>query len=358
MLSNFFKQSKYLLHIFIFILCSSFTTWQTIKCIEKYVADPHATLLELTNIYESTLPEISFCIDRLESFNESILEECDIDHYLSGPWSSEQCPNPKELRDKLGIRSDQIIKLATALSTEKLKTKVLAQNEWKYLRPWCITLDLKVMKNDEKVAYNILTFKLNLNATVYFHTKGKFTDTYKGLEINTKTLTELDFDYEVVKLLNTEHATCNDDEDYNKDECVLQEMYNTSMDTIGCTTPLGHNHDHICTTPDEAQNASKIYVDILVLNNYNCKEPCNTILTHYSIIRKETTLKNLSELKINFPKKVKTVTSYQAYSFLSLIAEIGGYVGLFMDVSFLDIINLVDFLEISKGAIQTHLFRH
>ena len=352
--NNFFKQSKYLLHILIFISCGSFTTWQTIKCIEKYVADPHATLLELTNIYESSQPEITFCIDRLEAFNQSILEECGIDHYLSGPWSSELCPNPKELRDKLGIRSDQIIQLATALSTEKLRTKVLDKNEWKQLRSWCITLDLNVMTNDEKVAYNILTFKLNLNATVYFHTKGKFTDTYKGLEINTKTLTELDFGYEIVKLQSTEHATCNDDDNYSKDDCVLQEMYDTSMDTIGCTTPLGHIHDHICTTPDEAQKASKIYVDILVRNNYNCMDPCNTILTHYSIIRKESTRKNLSELKINFPKKIKTVTSYQAYSFLSLIAEIGGYVGLFMGVSVLDIINVVNFLAI----IQPHLFRH
>ena len=59
------------------------------------------------------------------------MEECGIDHYLSGPWSSELCPNPKELRAKLGIRSDQIIKLATALSTEKLRTKVLDKNELK-----------------------------------------------------------------------------------------------------------------------------------------------------------------------------------------------------------------------------------
>ena len=343
--------------ILLFTLCGSFTIWQTIKCLEKYLADPHATQLELKEIYNSILPEISFCLDKMEnSFNDSILKECGIDHYLSGPWSSDRCPDPQKLREKLLIKSENVVKSATALSTAKLQSKLLSTKNWKQLRSHCITLDLNVLKTEEKIGYNIVTFKLNVNTTVYFHTQGKFTDTYKGLHLDTKSVIELDFDYEVIQLQNT--RTCNATKHYNKDDCVLNEVYRKSMDTLNCTTPFGHIHDQICLDKEKAQKAKAIYTDILVRNNYNCPDPCHTILTHYSILRRQESRSKVSELKINFPLRIKTVTSYPAYSFLSLIAEIGGYVGLFMGVSFLDMVNIVNLWEVSKSSIQQHLFRH
>ena len=46
-------------------------------------------------------------------------------------------------------------------------------------------------------------------------------------------------------------------------------------------------------------------------------------------------------LTLEFPSRIKVVEAYPAYIFLSLVAEVGGYVGLFLGVSLLDFRNVV-----------------
>ena len=50
------------------------------------------------------------------------------------------------------------------------------------------------------------------------------------------------------------------------------------------------------------------------------------------------------EVTINFEELIKVTTGKYLYSELSLIAEIGGYVGLFLGVSVNQISNFFDFL--------------
>ena len=52
----------------------------------------------------------------------------------------------------------------------------------------------------------------------------------------------------------------------------------------------------------------------------------------------------LSYLSINFKENIKVNTSYYVYSGLTLIAEIGGYVGLFLGVSINQITNLIEWI--------------
>ena len=48
------------------------------------------------------------------------------------------------------------------------------------------------------------------------------------------------------------------------------------------------------------------------------------------------------QLSINFKENIKVITSYHLYSGLSLIAEVGGYVGLFLGVSINQVTSLVE----------------
>ena len=59
-----------------------------------------------------------------------------------------------------------------------------------------------------------------------------------------------------------------------------------------------------------------------------------------------------SQVKFYFYNRVKVVKSYYAYSGLSLIAEIGGYIGLFLGVSINQITNLILFI---KEMVQKYL---
>ena len=65
-----------------------------------------------------------------------------------------------------------------------------------------------------------------------------------------------------------------------------------------------------------------------------CPKHCTDLIQDINLkpIRYYPT-KNVSMLYVNFPKYVKEITIRSDYKSLELFAEIGGYVGLFMDAS-------------------------
>ena len=60
-------------------------------------------------------------------------------------------------------------------------------------------------------------------------------------------------------------------------------------------------------------------------------------------------------LYVNFPKYVKEITIRSDYESLELFAEIGGYVGLFMGVSIVQIKSILKFfiIKITHMGVQT-----
>ena len=110
------------------------------------------------------------------------------------------------------------------------------------------------------------------------------------------------------------------------------------MKTWGCTTPFGSNKTHICTNKTIMKEAIK-YHDEKVIDVESIKEcinPCKTIIPTLSF-RQRLEDQIVSLLTLEFPSRVKGIEAYQAYIFISFIAEVGGWVGLFLGVSVLDL---------------------
>ena len=85
--------------------------------------------------------------------------------------------------------------------------------------------------------------------------------------------------------------------------------------------------------------------------NSGCNKPCSYVtLRANTVWERENRYKTISKLLIYFKENVKITKAYHVYSGLSLIAEIGGYVGLFLGVSINQITNLFDiiFQQINK----------
>ena len=117
------------------------------------------------------------------------------------------------------------------------------------------------------------------------------------------------------------------------------------MDEIGCTTPFGVNLDHICNDLNKSIKAKKLYD----LHRYrhrkinDCPFPCQFIrisLAPYS----GRTDKNIT--KVKFDNFIKVTKAAYSYTELELLAELGGYVGLFLGLSVFDL-RLV-FIKISN----------
>ena len=126
----------------------------------------------------------------------------------------------------------------------------------------------------------------------------------------------------------------------------MEQIHRDSLDTFGCTTPFGRIKDRACTNATLMYQARKFYDYKIMADEYQeqCPNPCTTITSTFNI---RNQLKNPEEsdtstlINIEFPTKVKVIQAYPAYTLLSLVAEVGGYVGLFLGVSVLDLKNVI-----------------
>ena len=114
----------------------------------------------------------------------------------------------------------------------------------------------------------------------------------------------------------------------------------------GCTTPFGPRKDKIC---DDSKNASKVndmrknWYSNHIQAKSGCNKPCSYItLRTNTVWEREKRYKTKVKLLIFFKENIKVTKAYHIYSGLSLIAEIGGYVGLFLGISMNQIGKLLD----------------
>ena len=114
------------------------------------------------------------------------------------------------------------------------------------------------------------------------------------------------------------------------------------MKNFNCTTPFGIDKSTICEDPIVGKKALNLY------NNYNFNyngkylDPCNFVECKVILQNQEafgglnaSQPNNTRQFNLEFDvhSRVKKIKTFQLYSFESLVAEIGGWVGLFLGVS-------------------------
>ena len=322
------KLCKPMIRIFIFSICVTVTGWQTVLCIEKYVTSPQNVNIDVQEVSKLNLLDITFCVPN--SFNQTVLQECGIKDYFN-QWSSKLCPDPQQLSEKVWLPSQHFIKSAigTSRSRPPFKIQMFPFKNLQRTRPNCFTLPIEDPIDQ-------LSLKFASQVTVYAHQKGTFNQD-KGIEIDDSI--DLDLSYEIIQKQKTDLDTCIPDESYGKTECIWDELSRQSLTAFGCTTPFGPSQ-HICRDRQDAggQMALKMYNEYFLFNQHSCKDSCKTTLVHYDILKRSPEI-NIG-VRINFPKQVKVFTTDFTYSFLSLMAEIGGHVGLFLGFSVMDILTI------------------
>ena len=118
------------------------------------------------------------------------------------------------------------------------------------------------------------------------------------------------------------------------------------MIAIGCTTPFGVNIDHICTDIDKSKKAKELY-DRLHYKRFQIKDclyPCKFIKSAVVAFRKrnEINMGSSNTTQLKFEKFIKVTKAVYSYTELELLAEFGGYVGLFLGISVFQVSQVVD----------------
>ena len=108
------------------------------------------------------------------------------------------------------------------------------------------------------------------------------------------------------------------------------------MNKIGCTTPFGPIIDYICTNQTKGMEAMELYKRLV--SPYHqiqaCPYPCKFIKSEILPIRERCEKCNVTTwTNMVFDKFIKVTVAKYTYTELELLAEFGGYVGLFLGVS-------------------------
>ena len=179
---------------------------------------------------------------------------------------------------------------------------------------------------------------------LYFDTRGlvKTAEETSQILIGKSRSIYIDVDYDVNHLLDLGGNFCNNEPEFDKDVCKDLELERESLERYGCTTPFGANKDKICHDQVNGSRATELYKDYMNKKVTNCNSPCSFLSTKaiktkdektYDKVKINGEFKFYTFVKIFFKKNIKVIQAYHTYSGLSLIAEIGGYVGLFLGVS-------------------------
>ena len=113
------------------------------------------------------------------------------------------------------------------------------------------------------------------------------------------------------------------------------------MDIIGCTTPFGLELDNICTEKNKSSEAYQLLKDVLMGTDMQvakeCPYPCQFLMNRITTTDYKDKNDTANKIKLAFDKYIKVTTSTYGYTELELLAELGGYVGLFLGLSVFDL---------------------
>ena len=352
------KIGKILINIFklsFVSLCISLTLWQSFKGLIKYLSFPQGSSLILSELSKESLPDLTFCPAHpygAHDQNETFKENCGFSY--TDLWASETCPdsemNYHGIYDVPSLLFNSIRYLTgTCHPTLCFLTRsfrmypgiVKPQNIHHAVDLRCYTISLPESIKNTSISKLTITTKGPFFLKI--HTKGMFFTEVKYIKVS-DVMMNAELTYEIFKQINTQEQPCIEDPSYRKDDCIVEQIQADSLAMFGCTTPYGRIKDRSCVNATLMKQAREFYDYKIMADEYQqCPNPCTTITSTFNI-RNQIKNKNEAEstqINIEFPSKVKVIQAYHAFTILSLVAEVGGYVGLFLGVSVLDLKSLI-----------------
>lgn len=149
-------------------------------------------------------------------------------------------------------------------------------------------------------------------------------------------------DFEILNFLDYNNEPCEASPDYKIDDCFEKYFNNKAMKEFGCTTKFGNDKTNVC--PEGSNKEKEAETDLIKTMNFKstqvCTYPC--ILMNAKLRSDNQQKSNATSLDLHVNNYVKVTTFRHSYTELELLAELGGYVGLFLGISVFHLSDLFD----------------
>ena len=337
----------------ILLFCLSFVVFKSKECLVKFFERPQGVELKVSSGIGHPLPHFTFCAE--ERYNSTVFENCGL-HYRNMTYGAtwvgdgpEYCKSPKLIMDKARINATELLKEVRVVFENGTSITKNATDEccWKFSEDRyfgsCHTFFMPEHLRPKPVSK--LRFYMIENVNWMVHSQGAFVS-LKKKDVILYNISDLshqvyDIDYEVYHMLDVRDEACEKDELYQRDDCYDNAAFQESMETLNCTWPLLRNKDHICTDEVRVKVAKEIGTDYFKRRKgSSCRSSCSYVKVWYYLRKQSKT--GSKDITFMFPESIRVNKAFWVYKGLSLIAEIGGYVGLFLGWSVYQITDLFE----------------
>ena len=321
--------------------CAIFVLFQGYKCVKKYDSAPTTTHVSIKKA--AYHPEVTICPKNAKKVYNENLEKCNLtynDYTYKNKWiGNDNCKAPKKVWETMVGGMNNVIFIAMVVANDKSIRQNLNANNFRafdsvYPGIRCYTLIWPKMKNMMTLFLSVIQ-----DVTVTLHQPDEyFGSESPTIDIYSQSMTKVKTIYETFEVLDFDGEPCATAAQ-KRDECILNAAQKESEMQVGCTGPYLQNKSNICITQDQAIKAKAHYImwDIVNWNQTKATKLCPKSCLQYIISVSNKELKSSTAsfgiLTLDFPKFIRVSQTSYSYGVLELIAEFGGYVGLFLGVS-------------------------
>jgi hypothetical protein len=355
-------------YAFIVIICTAVLFFQIGKCIEKYYSNNTGTADKYVHVSKTAFPELTICptypykLDKLIANGISTKSEIQ----FGANWiSNDSRKSPQDFYNEIVLNVDDIVQKVTIYVEQLVNGKNIVN-----LGPLDTICNGQTLFTSKQYYYNGNCFALVLpdclrnagplevvfefidKTDIFIHHFGQFLspNSRSRVDVDKGKFVKIAISHEVVQLLSGEDfGTCVDNYGKSKDfdDCMYTKMHKLMIDEVGCTVPWLPDKSKICVQPTKRTQAFDVYQK----NRRNQQDICpNSCLFTNMYFGPPVTGINgpeRSELAwgvFYFRRDIKTTNEYILYTLLSMAAEIGGYVGLLLGASLVNLGRINSFL--------------
>ena len=341
------------------LCCLGIVIWQCWRCLEKFLSKPQVTQLSIVNPAGEMFPSVT--VWRAFPNNFTILSNCGItkhQYYGEAIWSNQDiddCGDPKKLFYSTTWKVEDLISKVRVMSFDN-------NDKISYIK---FFYPVDKISNPRARCYMFLPpeeilrdgifriiFEFKTHVKIFINTNGGFAVKRSAIEnkiaVSPYKKYRVKVDHNLYKMLDFQGVPCNNEKNYRLDECILNRLEEESLKKIGCLTPFGITKDRICQNALDSKKAYQLYSkyrdDNLAIKNLSCLEPCSYMRIKLIKGFESTIEYNKGQIVLAFDETVPETVAHYSYDDLSFVAEIGGYVGLFLGASVYQTADLFQFL--------------
>jgi hypothetical protein len=359
---------KRLQYAVIVITCTAVLCFQVGKCIKKFGTKSTGTANKYVHVSKTAFPELTICPTYPYKLDTLIANGIPTrnDVQFGASWiSNDSRKSPQDFYKEVVLNVDDIVQKVSIYVEQLVDGKnivhlgpfdticngqTIFSTKLYYFNGDCFALVLPDCLHDAGPLE--VNFDFIVKADIFIHHFGQFLspNSRSRVDVATGKFVKIAINHEVVQLLSgSDFGTCVDNYGKSKDfdDCMYTKMYQLMMDEVGCTVPWLHNKSNICVELTQRKQAFEVYQK----NRRNQQDICpkSCLFTNMYFGPPVTGIQGPEKSKIGygvfyFRRDIKTTNEYQLYTLLSMAAEIGGYVGLLLGASLVNLGSINSFL--------------